>query len=224
MTWVKICGTTSLEDAQLATEAGADALGFVFYPKSPRKIDPAAAREIVAKVPANIEKVGVFVEQTPEQISEICERAGLNAIQICSQRDRGWAAPILDLSKRRNYRLFVSLPAQAFTKQDFGIFLSHEFVNQVSAILLDSMTAESPGGTGKTFDWDKAYGMIQGLSLTVPVIVAGGLTPLNVREAVKLFQPYGVDVATGVEAKPGKKDPEKLRAFIQAVRAAERNN
>jgi phosphoribosylanthranilate isomerase len=219
MTWIKICGTTNLEDAQLAVEAGADALGFVFYDKSPRNIDTETAREIVSKLPPSVEKVGVFVEQTAEQISQVCEHAALTAAQFRPFPD-GTGVP--ELSKE-NYRLIVSLPGQLLTSEEgCGWFFSDEFLKRVSAILLDSGTAECPGGTGKTFDWKKAHGMIQGLSLTLPIIVAGGLTPRNVGEAVKLFQPYGVDVASGVEAKPGKKDPEKVKAFVRAVREADK--
>src|SRR5437868_12226603 len=169
MTWIKICGTTNLEDARLAVEAGADALGFVFCEKSPRRIDPETAREIVSKLPSDVEKVGVFVEQTAEQISRVCEHAALTAVQFCPSREG--AGPILQLGKRSNYRLFVSLPGQMLTSEvGSGWFFSDGFLKQVSAIVLDSGTAERPGGTGKTFDWKRAQGMVQLLSVTLPVI------------------------------------------------------
>lgn len=219
MTWIKICGTTNLEDAQLAVEAGANALGFVFYEKSPRNVDPQTVRGIVAQLPAGVEKVGVFVHDSFTRIRDIVESTGLSIVQL---HCRGWAG-IEDLiglnGSSAPPKLIMALPADELSQSDVLIQGP-----KLHAMMLDSGSVQSPGGTGKTFDWEKAYGMIQGLSLSVPVIIAGGLTPLNVAKAVKLFQPYGVDVASGVEAKPGKKDPEKVRAFIQAVRAAEKNN
>jgi phosphoribosylanthranilate isomerase len=219
MTWIKICGTTNLEDAKLAVDAGADALGFVFYDKSPRKVDPETVREIVAKLPATVEKVGVFVHDSFKRIRGIMESTGLTAVQLHS---RNWNR-IEDLiginGNPSGPKLIMALPADELVQSNVLI----QGYN-LHAMMLDSGSDQTPGGTGKTFDWRKAQSVIQQLSLTVPVIVAGGLTTLNVSEAVKLFQPYGVDVASGVEARPGKKDPEKLRAFIQAVRAAEKNN
>jgi phosphoribosylanthranilate isomerase len=224
MTWIKICGTTNVEDAQMAVEAGADALGFVFYKRSPRTIDAKTVQGITANLPARVEKVGVFVEQTIEEIAEICKTAGLTAVQVCKWNG-GSTLPITELSSRHSYRIFLSIPGNNFKASDLsGIFSSKELRDHITALLLDSATPESPGGTGKTFDWDNARNFVQALGLQVPIIVAGGLTPLNVTRAVKLFQPYGVDVASGVEARPGKKDPEKVWAFIQAVRAAEKTN
>lgn len=224
MTWIKICGTTNLEDALMAVEAGANALGFVFYAKSPRKIDAKTVQGITANLPTHVEKVGVFVEQTIEEITAICNTAALTAVQLCNW-NRGSTLPINELSKRHSYRVFLSLAGNNFESSDFsGTFPSKELNDRIAALLLDSATPESPGGTGKTFDWEKVRNGLQALGLQVPIIVAGGLTPLNVGRAVKLFQPYGVDVASGVEARPGKKDPEKVRAFIKAVRTAETSN
>ena len=219
MTWIKICGTTNLEDAQVAADAGADALGFVFYEKSPRKIDAEIARRIVEKVPGEVGKVGVFVEDSFKHIRQIVDDVKLTAVQL---HVRSWKRAEELVSANGNVthpKLIVALRADELSQAD--VLIQGRMLH---AIMLDSGSAQTPGGTGKTFDWNKAYRMIQGLSLTVPIIVAGGLTPLNVGKAVKLFQPYGVDVASGVEREPGKKDPEKVRAFIQAVRAAEKNN
>ena len=217
MTWIKICGTTNLDDAQLAVEAGADALGFVFYDKSPRNIDPEKAREIVTELPAYVEKVGVFVDDSFKHIRDVVEQVKLTAVQFYT---RTWEHVEDLVSANGNAispKLIMALPADELSQAN--VLIQTRILH---AIMLDSGSSERPGGTGKTFDWKRAHGVIQGLSLTVPVIVAGGLTPLNVGEAVKFFQPYGVDVASGVEAKPGKKDPEKVYAFVRAVREADK--
>jgi len=217
MTWIKICGTTNLDDAQLAVEAGADALGFVFYDKSPRNIDPEKAREIVTELPAYVEKVGVFVDDSFKHIRDVVEQVKLTAVQFYT---RTWEHVEDLVSANGNAispKLIMALPADELSQAD--VLIQTRILH---AIMLDSGSSERSGGTGKTFDWKRAHGVIQGLSLTVPVIVAGGLTPLNVGEAVKFFQPYGVDVASGVEAKPGKKDPEKVYAFVRAVREADK--
>lgn len=217
MTWIKICGTTNLDDAQLAVEAGADALGFVFYDKSPRNIDPEKAREIVTELPAYVEKVGVFVDDSFKHIRDVVEQVKLTAVQFYT---RTWEHVEDLVSANGNAispKLIMALPADELSQAN--VLIQTRILH---AIMLDSGSSERPGGTGKTFDWKRAHGVIQGLSLTVPVIVAGGLTPLNVGEAVKFFQPYGVDVASGVEAKPGKKDSRKVQAFVRAVREADK--
>lgn len=219
MTWIKICGTTNLEDAQLAVAAGADALGFVFYEKSPRKIDPDAAREIVAKLASRVEKVGVFVDGSADHIREIAQRSRLTAVQLYGAKVIAeFVSRVANVGKSPKL-----IPACAADKlAEGGVFYSEEAKQAILALLLDAEAGVHPGGTGKTFDWNKAYRMVQALSLTVPVIVAGGLTPANVALAVRRFTPWGVDVASGVESKPGKKDPEKVRAFVEAVRGAEK--
>jgi phosphoribosylanthranilate isomerase len=221
MTWVKICGTTNLQDALTAVDAGADAVGFVFYEKSPRNISVEAAREIVKKLPQRIEKVGVFVDLESEQIREIVQAVGLSAVQLhgdkstnCLWEDLRPTAQSVGTSK-----LIPMVYGDAL--KDGGFLISQRVRDQVFAILLDSRSDATAGGTGTTFDWESVRGMVQGMSLVVPVIVAGGLTPANVPEAMRLLQPFGLDVASGVEARPGKKDPEKVRAFVKAVRAAE---
>jgi phosphoribosylanthranilate isomerase len=216
MTWVKICGMTNLEDALTAVDAGADAVGFVFYEKSPRNISVEAAREIVRKLPQRVEKVGVFVDLESEQIREVVLRAGLSAVQLHGEqsaesvgRDLASSPNSVGVSK------VISVIHGEALKDDllFGVTISNVF-----AILLDSRSNEAMGGTGTAFDWEASQGAVQHMSLTVPVIVAGGLTPMNVGGAIRMFQPFGVDVASGVEARPGKKDPEKVRAFVRAVR------
>jgi phosphoribosylanthranilate isomerase len=222
MTWVKICGMTNLEDALTAVDAGADAVGFVFYEKSPRNISVEAAREIVEKLPESVEKVGVFVDLESERIREIVLAVGLGAVQLhgdksmnCLWEDLRPSAQSVGASK-----LIPMMYAE--TLRDCGFLINEDVRDQIFAILLDSRSEVTPGGTGATFDWESTRDIVQAISLLVPVIVAGGLTPGNVREAMRLFQPFGVDVVSGLEASPGKKDPEKVRAFVKAVRDADR--
>jgi phosphoribosylanthranilate isomerase len=213
---------TNLEDALTAVDAGADAVGFVFYEKSPRNISVEAAREIVEKLPESVEKVGVFVDLESERIREIVLAVGLGAVQLhgdksmnCLWEDLRPSAQSVGASK-----LIPMMYAE--TLRDCGFLINEDVRDQIFAILLDSRSEVTPGGTGATFDWESTRDIVQAISLLVPVIVAGGLTPGNVREAMRLFQPFGVDVVSGLEASPGKKDPEKVRAFVKAVRDADR--
>lgn len=222
MTWVKICGITNLEDALTAVEAGADALGFVFYEKSPRRISPERAREIVEKFPAQTERVGVFVDESMERILDVAQQAGLTTVQAhMSAAEPSRVQDLLLLNERAtNCKLIGAMAASELEEE--GLFLLGTARQMFYALMLDSGSTTMPGGTGKTFDWRRAQRMVEFLGVTLPIIVAGGLTPLNVGEAMKLLQPWGVDVSSGVESKPGKKDPEKVRAFVTAVRKAER--
>ncbi len=216
MTWVKICGMTNLEDALVAVEAGADAVGFVFYEKSPRCVSVAGAREIVEKMPESVETVGVFVDEAVKRADEILRQVRLMTAQVYSKSIGEWLA--WHLSSER--RLMVVVPGEALTGDLLVSFGSTE--KRVSAILVDSGSGERPGGTGTRFDWERAKVGIRGLEEQVPVVVAGGLTPENVGSAIKILRPWGVDVVSGVEARPGKKDPEKVRAFVRAVREMDR--
>ncbi len=220
MTWIKICGTTNLEDAQTAVEAGTDALGFVFYERSPRTIDQKLARNIVARLPATVEKIGIFVDQSAEAIHQIADEVGLTGVQLHGRHGAGSRVVEMAAPEANRSRLKVISVCQARDLEG-GTFLSEDARRGLYAVLVDSGSNAQIGGTGKTFDWGKAREAIQSLSLIMPVIVAGGLNSNNVGEAMNMFQPYGVDVVSGVEAKPGKKDPAKVRAFVQAVRRAE---
>lgn len=219
MTWIKICGTTNREDAQTAVDAGADALGFVFHDKSPRNINPENAREIVAALPGRVEKVGVFVTQSCEEIADLADLIGLTAVQL----HRGEHCPAreddLPFLTGRGLKLIEAFPAKIL---DDGIMVRQVLTKQLFAAMFDSWSEGKPGGSGKKFDWQKANGMLQHVATAIPIVVAGGLDPENVGEAIKLFHPFGVDVVSGVEARAGKKDPEKVRAFIKAVREADR--
>jgi phosphoribosylanthranilate isomerase len=239
MTWVKICGITNLEDALVAVDAGADALGFVFYEKSPRKVDVETAREIVKQLPQTVEKVGVFVGNA--DCLSILYDAGLTAIQLVLTMD-GRA----DGSQRATGLGGLPQPPRVYTSFPVAEFLDDE--DKVKALaanfahlhrksedrppmpqsvfdtfFLDSGNGQRPGGTGKSFDWRKAVPIAEGMRQGgLKLVVAGGLTPDNVAEAIEVLQPWGVDVSSGVEARPGKKDPEKVRAFVQAVRRTEK--
>lgn len=219
MIWIKICGTTNREDALTAVEAGADALGFVFYEKSPRKIDPQTARRIVEKLPSNIEKVGVFVNEPAEKILKTVMQASLTAVQlhgIASRRPEF----IRSLEDSRGLKIFLALQAD-----EIGAFEAPENnKGEIGAVFVDSGTSQLPGGTGKTFDWRAATAGVEAIKRNSNVVVAGGLNPSNVAEAIRILKPWGVDVASGVEARPGKKNSEKVRRFIEAVRSAEKQN
>jgi phosphoribosylanthranilate isomerase len=202
MTWVKICGTTSWADALVAVEAGADALGFVFYEKSPRCVTPEATREIVKKLPAGIETVGVFLDEAPERVVEIADFVDLSAVQLHGYQ-RKW--PVTER------KVFVAAPVGELLR------LVADMPSNLSAIF-----ADASAGKGQMFDWDEAWTSVQAAAQFFPVAVAGGLTPENVAGMMAVLEPWGVDVVSGVELVPGKKDPEKVKAFVGAVRGAER--
>jgi len=206
-TRVKICGLTRLEDAQRAVELGAAALGFNFYPPSPRYIEPAAARAIVRQLPPFVTAVGVFANETDAcHVISLARQAGVAAVQM-----HGPGFPALH-ELLSAYTLVVAVAVrEGFKPEELGRF-------KPSAYLLDAFDPDRLGGTGKTFDWNVArealhYG---------PIILAGGLTPENVAQAVREVRPFAVDVASGVESAPGIKDPAKLRAFFAAVAEADR--
>src|SRR5260221_2006687 len=197
MTWVKICGTTNLEDALIAVEAGSDAVGLVFYDKSRRKIDAESAREIVAKLPTTVEKVGVFVEADCSAIRSTVGQAGLTAVQLHGKAsmDSVWNDPRPVQESLGVSKVIPMIPGNAL--KNGGTFMSQRVHEQTFAVLLDAELNGANGGTGTTFDWDVTRGMVRAMSLRFPVIVAGGLTSSNVAEAMKIFQPFGVDVVSG---------------------------
>ncbi len=232
MTWVKICGTTNLEDALAAVDAGADALGFVFYEKSPRRIDPETVRQIVRELPPTVEKVGVFAGESVESAVEIADGAGLTAVQIHLQPPAalsGQNAGLRAVCSSRVSKIYPAVPASWFLGEgpvsaDLASFTENRPDRLFDTIFLDSGTAQQPGGTGRTFDWEKAATLVQNMSKSVRVVVAGGLTSSNVAEAMRMLRAWGVDVASGVEKEPGRKDREKIRAFVAEVRKADRKN
>jgi phosphoribosylanthranilate isomerase len=227
MTWVKICGMTNLEDAIVAVEAGADAVGFVFYEKSPRKIDVEAAREIVDMLPAVVEKVGVFAGESMEHAVDAGRYAGFDALQLYplthgeSASERNLRARAIGVDSLRTY---LALPVTVFLGLGSNVqgFAQERPAGVFDVLFLDSGNSRQPGGTGRRFDWHEAANVVRDLSAHQKVVIAGGLTSENVGEAMGILKPWGVDVASGVEASPGKKDPEKVRAFVRAVREIDR--
>lgn len=222
MTWVKICGTTSLEDALAAVEAGADALGFVFA-TSPRRVTAEQVRVIVDELPVTVEKVGVFVNESADRIREIVRGTGLTSVQLHGEESDRLLAEVnamrtADGRKPKLYRA-MHLPEHFAAELNQG-FSWPEDAAKPDAILLDTAQGQVRGGSGKKFDWQAAVPLVEAIETQIPVIVAGGLDPENVGEAIRLFQPYGVDVVSGVEASPGKKDPVKVREFVRAARSA----
>ena len=220
MTWIKICGMTNLEDALVAVEAGADAVGFVFYEKSPRKIDAETVREIVAKLPKNTEKVGVFVGGPAERVNELAARTGVTSVQFYGSDGKPRSADWLGISRENGRKLIVAISGADLNNG--GVLIGNQAKQHIDSLLIDSGSGGRLGGTGLAFNWRDYRGQVGGLNRTLPVIVAGGLTPENVGEAIGILKPWGVDVASGVESSPGKKDPKKVRAFVRAVRAADK--
>lgn len=199
---VKICGITDVEDALQACACGADALGLVFYPRSPRCVTPEQARAIIRALPPLVTTVGLFVNEEPRRIRQLADDCGLDVIQL--HGDEGPHA--CDFAPRRSIKALRVKDAASLSGHD-------EF--RTSALLLDAWVAGAYGGTGESFNWELAAGIAR----QRPVILAGGLTPENVAAAVSAVRPYGVDVSSGVESAPGRKDPAKVAAFIRNAKS-----
>lgn len=212
--WVKICGTTNLEDAQASVEAGANALGFVFAP-STRRVSPKDAGKITAQIPSSIEKIGVFVNQNTEIIVDTVRKAGLTGVQLQGDEDPSIASELKKLLPKLTVFKTIHMREAQIAEIDLDSMAVYD------ALLFDSGTKENRGGTGIAFDWNSNAPLVRFLARKFRVIVAGGLTPQNVGEAIRLFSPNGVDVVSGVEREPGKKDHDKIRAFVVATRQAE---
>lgn len=233
MTWVKICGLTNLEDALVAVEAGADAVGFVFYEKSPRYVTAETAGRIAERLPRSLEKIGVFVNGGGGDLVRIVYTAGLTGMQNHVVFGLPFSRMAVGDVFPKPFRDLVAYPVPQWVAMGAPIEKVAQHVEHLRNIpklpgieevpefivVLDSGGAESPGGTGKALDWSKiaptAEGIRRGGS---KLVVAGGLTPENVGTAMEILRPWGVDVASGVEERAGKKDPEKVRAFVRAVR------
>ncbi len=224
MIWVKICGMTNADDALAAVDAGADAVGLIFAP-SKRRVDVETAKGIVQQLPHTLEKVGVFANESASTMEEIAVEVGLTAVQLQGEETPELAGSLFRTNPRKSrsqMRVFKTLhvvPGVESAPRDF-------LANCVDGLLLDSMAPDpltgemQRGGTGQTFDWKRASSFLSGIERGMRVIVAGGLSPENVGDAVHSLQPWGVDVCSGVESEPGKKDLRKLRAFVQAARDA----
>ncbi len=211
-TRIKFCGITRLDDAELAVSAGAWAIGLIFWPRSPRRCELDAAGEIAGAVKRRAEVAGVFVNATLDHVAATADAVGLTMLQLhgdegpayCSEAARRTGCKVI---KAVRVRTGADLRALAAFHTDYH--------------LLDSYVAGLPGGTGETFSWDIVRGNWIPTRPRVPVILSGGLNPDNVADAIAAVHPYAVDVASGVELSPGRKDPEKLVAFAEAVKAAE---
>lgn len=210
MVRVKICGITNIDDAIHAVECGADELGFNFYAKSSRYIDLGAAKEIIGKLPPSISKVGVFVNMSIENVLEIAKLTGLTGIQLHGNEDHKTV---------RALHLQTDLYMIKAVRTSDELMIHNLLDYAVHAILIDSGSAESPyGGSGKLADIDKAKEICD--VMPCDIYLAGGLTPDNVASAVNAIRPYAVDVASGVEASPGRKDPKKVEEFIRNAKNA----
>jgi phosphoribosylanthranilate isomerase len=207
---VKICGITNWPDARRAIDAGADFLGFNFYAGSPRYVTPAKARLIVRRLPKNVASVGVFVNESEQKMLEIAESVGLDRVQLHGEE-----------SPAAVQRLGRSLPVikAVRVKKSFRPASLARF-KHASALLLDGFDARQWGGTGRTFDWRIAQRARRGAKF----FLAGGITPENVAQAIRTAKPYAVDVCSGVESKPGKKDPKRLKAFMREVEKARKGS
>jgi phosphoribosylanthranilate isomerase len=220
--WVKICANTNLEDALLAVDAGADAIGFVFAP-SKRQVNARQVVKITAALPASVSKVGVFTTTDAGEILRAAREAGLDTVQLHSAFDPKLIEAIAAGSGGMLRVLQVLDVPEDGSPESMGEALQRALEHPyVMAVLLDASHAGSSGGTGKPFDWARMASVVRDVCAATEgqVVVAGGLRPENVGDAIAAFKPWGVDVASGVEASPGKKDTGRLRAFIEASRGA----
>jgi len=199
---VKICGITDTPDAMAAAEAGADMVGLMFYDKSPRNVSLAAAAQIARQLPPFIVKVGVFVNPTADLVLRAIAECGLGLLQFHGDESPEFCSQF-GLMSMKAFRIHDEQSLEAL--RDYP----------TDAWLLDAFTPDKHGGTGAKFDWNLA---VEANTLGRSIFLAGGLTPDNVAEAVRIVRPYGVDVSSGVESSPGKKDHEKIRRFIAAAR------
>jgi len=201
MTKIKICGFTNADNAKEAVLAGIDAIGLVFYEKSPRNVDINSAREIVASLPPFVNRVGLFVNANPSFIDEVLCEVPLDTLQF--HGDEG----VIDCTQ---YQMpFIK---SVRVSLDTNVTQIADDFSQASGLLLDSYISHTYGGTGEVFDWSLAC-----VDIELPVILAGGLNSDNVAEAIKQVRPYAVDASSGVESEPGVKDVDKIRAFIRQI-------
>lgn len=219
--WIKICGITSLEDAQLAIAAGADAVGFVFA-ASPRRVSVETVRAITQKLPQSVEKIGVFVDATFDAMVDAIQTAGLTGAQLHGEDSQDMAQSLRDAARKisRDLRVVRVLHYGSAPTNFRSQLRALRAEQAMDAVLLDTRVAGKQGGTGVSFDWQAAR---EGLLAEAPhlrLIAAGGLHAENVQEAISILRPWGVDVSSGVEMAPGRKDPARVTAFIRAARAA----
>ncbi len=215
--WIKICGNTSLTDAKLAANAGADAVGFVFAP-SPRRVTPEQVAAIVAQLPDDLEKIGVFVDASLDEITAAIQASGLTGVQLHSD-----AGPDLTAQLRARFGHALRILGVVHFSPDAPRQADSLATDlHIDGLLIDSRTPTAVGGTGIAYDWTSAATTLFQNTRERKLIAAGGLKPENVAEAIATLHPWGVDVSSGVEAEPGRKDPAKINVFIANARAASR--
>ncbi|OGQ99665.1 MAG: N-(5'-phosphoribosyl)anthranilate isomerase [Deltaproteobacteria bacterium RIFOXYD12_FULL_55_16] len=205
-TRIKICGMREITEVAAVVAAGVDAIGLIFVEQSPRYLDPERAREIVASLPPFVEAVGVFVDQEAATVNEIVRYCGLSLVQLHGAESPACCAKI-SCRVLKAFRVRDSLSTEDLTP----------YAGEVAAFLFDTFQEKLAGGTGQTFDW----GLLKKLSPARPVVLAGGLTPENVGEAIRQAHPFAVDLNSGVEFSPGRKDLNKVRAAVAQVAAAD---
>ena len=203
ITKVKICGITNLKDAKCCVEAGADFLGFVFYKKSKRYLRPLSVKKIIEKLPKTVLKVGVFVNQTPAEVKKIAEICSLDLLQFHGDESPDYLKSFKACKTIKAFRL----------KERFSVTELKRY--RQTLFLFDTFKKEAFGGTGEAFDWDLLKPLKK---MKTPFLVSGGLTPKNVGELISHIQPFAVDVSSGVEKAPGKKDKKLIKNFINAVK------
>jgi phosphoribosylanthranilate isomerase len=217
--WIKICGNTSIEDARFAVECGADAVGFVFAP-SPRQVVAEQVRKITEKLPRQVEKYGVFVDAGFDEIVSTVVAGGLTGVQLHRSSD-----DLLPLRLRQHFAQFSGrfgiLRVLHYKEREFDQQLTELSADDsFDAALVDSSSLRAVGGTGTTFNWLAAQSSFQKAAPHLRLIAAGGLAPENVKQAIQVLRPWGVDVVSGVESAPGRKDPERVLAFIRSAQQA----
>ena len=223
--WVKICGNTNLEDATLAAKLGADAVGFVFA-ASKRQVTSAQVAAITPHLPTHVERVGVFDSQDAEEIASIALSSGLTAVQLHCGIDEELAARLAKRFAGR-VRIIQTLHWTVDAAAESPVAWLAEQIERVARlgvadrVLIDSKVGAATGGTGVTFDWDAARSVFASAPSGLHLIVAGGLRPENVTEAIARLAPWGVDVSSGVEASPSRKDPMRMELFLRNARGVE---
>ncbi len=206
MVKIKVCGITNIDDAYSAAGCGVDALGFIFYPKSQRYVAPVKAKEMIQKLPSEVIRVGVFVNHTIQEVKEVVQYCGLDLIQLHGDESPEYCArfPMSCLIKGVSFQ----------REEEIGELRNYP----VSAVLMDAHDPGQYGGTGKNSDWKLAIRVKE----THPLILAGGLNRENIREAIEKVRPQAVDINSGVEIQPGKKDPRKIKEIVEMVREIDR--
>lgn len=220
--WVKICGNTNLDDALLAVDAGADAVGFVFA-QSKRQVTADQVAAITKHLPANVERIGVFDSHNPEVIANTAQASGLSAVQLHGGFDEELLKRVADIlvnGESMIQTIHWSLEDPLAAARVSSEFRRLEELGITDRVLIDSKAGSATGGTGVCFDWNAAKEVITAAPSSLRLIVAGGLRPENIAEAVHALRPWGVDVSSGVEASPGRKDPALVRRFVENAHRA----